>query len=283
MVAREDQWPAAFSLFESRQPIADFAGRTLGAASFGLFSWLPFAVNAVSCLTSTASLAGVRASRVAARPSPHESGKSGLSRHLAGFHWLAGNPFLRGTLVVFGTTNVIFQIVILLVIVSIIRVGQPPWVVGAVLAATGIGGVIGSSVAPSAVRRFPPHAIIAAAVWAWTIPMMLIAISSNPYVLAAAWLGVGMVGGIASVAQSVYMAGAVPDSVLARVNGSCAMVSVGLVPFGALLGGYLLDEWGPGPVRWLLPIAMTVLAIWATRKAVSTWSKTTQVSAPSQR
>ncbi|MBL7258381.1 MFS transporter [Paractinoplanes lichenicola] len=182
-----------------------------------------------------------------------------------GLVWMWRIPYLRLTTIVTGFTNILFQCVILMILVVGTREDRPAWTVGAILAAAGVGGILGSFAAPRLERRFSPRALFLGCVWAWTVMLAMIAVSTHPVVLVIAWAGVGAVGTVVAVTLTVTRARAVPDSALGRIVSAASVITDGAVPIGAVLGGYLLASAGPQTTAWILSIAMLAAAVVCTR------------------
>jgi MFS family permease len=261
-VVTEEERPAAFSFYEAEQPASILVGRALGAALFGVARWLPFAADAISYVFCLGTLSGVPSRLLLPRPQQevHHRGPTG-SRIREGLRWAWSLPFVRASTLIAGCANVIFQTVILLVIVLAREKREPTWVVGVVLACTGVGGVLGSIAAPWITRRFRPQSVYIAGLWTWVLLLVPVALNVNPYLLAVAWCGVGAVGTVSSVALTIYRVGAVPDAVLGRVVGAVAIITDGAVPIGAVIAGYILAGWGAQVTGWILFTSMLTLAL----------------------
>jgi MFS family permease len=262
----DEQRPAAFSFYEAEQPVALLAGRALGASLLGVGRVLPFIANAISYAFCVGSLATMPNATFA----PHddtpadpaaELRKSFWPRIGEGLRWAWSIPFLRVSTLITALTNVLFQVIILLVIVVSTERSWPTWTVGIILAGAGVGGIGGSIVAAPLTRRYAAASLYAGCLWAWTVLLTLVAISADPWLLALAWGGIGAVGTVNSVALTMARVQAVPDTVLGRVIGAIAMVTDGAVPLGAVIGGYTLTAWSTRTTAWILSLTMVVLAL----------------------
>lgn len=147
--------------------------------------------------------------------------------------------------------------VVLLILLELENSGRPAWTVGAVLAAAGVGGIIGAAAAGRLTARFPASLVYRVSLWAWTVPLVPIALSDDPFVPALCWGGVGAVGVAGNVAMTVYRVAVIPEHILGRAMATIALVNNGAVALGA---GYLLSALGTGPVRWITLAAMFGLA-----------------------
>ncbi|GAB2566436.1 MFS transporter [Paractinoplanes abujensis] len=267
-VVDERERTVAFSFLEAEQPIANLAGRAVGGALFDLSRWAPFLFNAFSYVFCLWTLAAMPKKLFDPRPAstPASDDVARFWRRMGeGLVWMWRIPYLRLTTIVTGFTNVLFQCVILMILVVGTREDRPAWTVGAILAAAGVGGILGSFAAPRLERRFSPRALFLGCVWAWTVMLAMIAVSTHPFVLVIAWAGVGAVGTVVAVTLTVTRARAVPDSALGRIVSAASVITDGAVPIGAVLGGYLLASAGPETTAWILLIAMLAAALVCTR------------------
>jgi MFS family permease len=261
-IVTEQQRTSAFAFYEAEQPVAILAGRAFGAALFGLGRWLPFAANAASylfCLTVLAALPHrlFAPRRAAAEPVPMRPFAEGL-------RWAWSVRFLRISTLVTGLSNVLFQMLTLLVIVVATRRGQPAWSVGVILASAGVGGLAGSFAAAWLNRRFPTSTVYGTCVWIWSALLLIVALDDRPVALVVALGGVGAVGTIASVALTMAQVGSAPEAVFGRVVGAIQLITDGSVPVGAVVAGYVIALLGTRATGWMLFVAMLALAVLAT-------------------
>ncbi|GID29652.1 MFS transporter [Paractinoplanes brasiliensis] len=266
-VVDERERTVAFSFLEAEQPIGILAGRAVGGALFDLSRWAPFLFNAFSYVFCLLTLAVMPRKLFDPRPSsPSAPGVRRFWRRMGeGLVWMWRIPYLRLTAIVTGFTNMLFQCVILMILVIGTREGRPAWTVGAILAAAGVGGILGSLAAPRLERRFSPRALFLGCVWVWTVLLAMIAVSTHTVVLVVAWAGVGAVGTVVAVTLTVNRARAVPDSALGRIVSAASVITDGAVPIGAVLGGYLLASAGAETTAWILLAAMLAAALVCTR------------------
>jgi MFS family permease len=266
-VTDESQRAAAFSFYEAEQPVAHLVGRALGGALYGLGRWLPFAANAVSYAVCLVTLSRVPRTVFAPRraPAPDAPAESFWFRMGDGLRLTWRVPFLRRSTFATGASNMVFQGVILLVIVVSSDQGRPAWTIGLILAAAGVGGVGGSFAAVRLDRRVRPEVLFAAYLWGCTAMVLLIALSRNPFVLASAWCGIGAIGTINAVALTMARVRAVSDAALGRIVGAASVITVGAVPLGAVLAGYLLATWDAQSSGWILVAAMVLVALAGSR------------------
>ncbi|MDH6132386.1 MFS family permease [Kitasatospora sp. MAA4] len=254
------QYGLAFSLYEAEQPAAILVGRVLAAALLELARWIPFAGNFLSYLLSLGTITALRGDfgPVAARSAT--GAESFRSRAREGFSWIRQSRFVAVSTVATGATNALFQVTILLLMVESRQEGRPEWVVGIILASAGAGGVVGAALAPRITRSFAPRRVFVAGLWLWAATLLPMALTANPVVLTLSWCGVGAVGTVVSVVNTLGRIGAVPPDALGRLVGLVSLITSGAVPLGAALGGYVIACWGVRATAWALPAVVVVLA-----------------------
>lgn len=257
-VVPESHRPAAFSLLESEQPVALLIGRAAGGAIYGLARWLPFAVDAASYLYCLVTLSLIRREQPAKPVAPRA--RPSVRDIAAGARVVWNEPLLRLSTTVAALSNMIIQIVLLLILFEMTHDGRPAWAAGVVLAAAGVGGILGAVVAARITTRFPAALIYRTGLWVWTALLIPIAVSNNPFVLALCWGGIGGVGVAASVALTIYQVEVIPEEVFGRAVAAMGLMTNGAAALGALAAGYLLSLLGPGPTRWISLALMCALA-----------------------
>ena len=266
IVSKEER-PAAFAFLEAEQPIANMAGRTLGAAAFGIARSLPFLANAASYLFCLWTLSKMR-DEVPEKPDlngPKPTRFWDWNHALSGVRSVWAEPFVRPATAIIGATNIIFQVLILLTTVEIRDAGYPAWVVGVVLGATGLGGLFGAAPAAGLGGRINPRIALTGTLWIWAAICVLIAASSNPAVLAVGWVGVGFTAPTLGVALTLYRVRVFSEDLVGRIYGATKLITHGGTAVGTLLAGFLLSTLGTTGSGWALVVAMVLLARMARR------------------
>ncbi|MCO6003867.1 MFS transporter [Actinoallomurus purpureus] len=236
----------AMATNEARSHVALLLGSPLGGLLYSLGRTIPFLVDAVCCFVSAGALGSIRADRflitdVAAR----RRGVRALVRDLIeGLARLWTDLFLRTALTVCTITNFVFQAVVVLLVILGKEHGLPSIMIGAMLAAPGLGGIVGTVFAPAVLRSRGSTVVIVACAWVWTALIAVIAASSHPWVWLFAWGGVGFMGAHMNVALDTYQASRIPPRLLGRVAGANRFLSLGAVPLGTLCGGYVIATVG---------------------------------------
>jgi len=188
-VVPHEQMTTAMAQNEARFFGASLVGSPIGGALFGLGRSVPFVVDAISYLASTAGLLLIRKQfqeeRTAARRPLHVE-------IAEGFAWLWRHRFLRTCSLVRSATLPVTFATILSMIVIAEKHGASSGQVGAMLGIAAGGGLLGSFVTPAIVRRLSIRAIVVASPWLQALVLPWLAFLVNPFALGAV-LAVGVV------------------------------------------------------------------------------------------
>ena len=219
-----------------------FLGPPVGSLLFAAAAALPFGLDAASFAGSAALVA--RLPRTGHAPKNAKSPK--IRAQIAeGLRWLAGHRLLRVVAVLLGIynfANQMGQAVLVLLATQTLHVSTRGY--GLLLAASAVGSVVGGLVNPMLTRRIG----------------MLPSLVLPALVTAAAFVGIGLAPGPAVVAALLAVQGfavamwnvvtvslrqrVVPGHLLGRVNSVYRMLGWGLMPLGALAGGFVAHAAG---------------------------------------
>ena len=132
-----------------------------------------------------------------------------------------------------------------------------PGVLGLVLGAGAVGGVLGSVVTKPVAARAGVGWAYAAGCFLFTAPLMLVPLARSPLILELLFVAEFLCGfGVMMLDISVgaIFAAVTPDRLRSRVTGAFQAVNYGTRPLGALLGGLLGTTVGPRPALWVATI-----------------------------
>lgn len=246
---------------EASRSLAQIGGPGLAGGLVGLLG-APLAVlfDAASYVVSAAFLLRLDA-REEQKKGPQEAPSVGrvLREAGEGLRTVFAHPLLRPLVLCSATVNfsgLVFIAVYVLYMTDDLGLG--PAAVGMVFSLGGLGALAGASLSGSASRRFGPGATMTGAMLLCGLSGMAIPLAvavpavALPLVLAAEfaqWLFLVIYRVVeASVRQKI-----VPDRLQGRVNATERFVVYGVIPLGALLGGFL---GGSGGVRFALVAGM---------------------------
>jgi len=248
-VVGADQLPRANGRLNIVQTVSQsFAGPPVGSVLFVAAAALPFGLDAATFAASAALILTIP--RREALPGPRIS----LRRSIAeGLRYLASHRLLRTLAVVLGLNNLAGTLGTATVVLFATRtLGMSEQLFGTLFLGSAIGAVIGGFVAPTAVRVLGelPSIILGAAIMA--APFLAAAFVTNGFELAALLSVTGFAVILWNVVTVSLRQRIVPPGLLGRVNSVYKMIGWGLIPVGAVLGGWVAATWG---LRAPLPVA----------------------------
>ncbi|TXK34366.1 MFS transporter [Nonomuraea sp. C10] len=253
---------------EGRTHVATLLGRPLGLYLFELHRSLPFIVEFVTSALAMMLLRGIRKRKRQVPRQKQAMSRAVFARDLGeGFAFVRKDRFLATTLVVCALANFFFQTLALVLVLLAYERRLSNLVIYLLVAASGLGGVLGSALASRILRwRNRPQLMIIVSVWCWLGATLVLPFAEgNPMMSIAVMLplaqgGIGFFGAQLNVALALYQASNVPEKLLGRVTGIGRFLSGGAVPLGALASGYVIAGLG---IRDALITVAAVVAILA--------------------
>jgi len=257
----KQQVPAAVAQNQAKTQGADLVGQPLGGVLFSAARLLPFGVDAVTYLVSFAALLFIL------RPfqQPRAAQPTRLKAEIAeGLLRVWRQPFLRAAVGVIGGVNLVFNALTLVLIVRARQLGASPALIGVMFAFVGVGGLLGSFVAPWVRRSFGARRVAVTIGWLWAAQISVLALLPNALSLGVV-SGAGSFAGPAfNVVVTSHLYQVTPDRLLGRVRSAARLVAWGSIPLGALAGGFLASAFGAQTTLLILTGIMGAVAAAAT-------------------
>jgi MFS family permease len=216
-----------------------FLGPPVGSLVFAAAAALPFGLDAASFAASAGLVA--RLPRI-----PQEPQQTKIRAQIAeGLRWLARHRLLRVVAVLLGVynfANQMGQAVLVLLATQTLHVGVRGY--GFLLAAVAVGSVAGGLVCPWLTGRLGmlPSLIIGGAIDAAVF--VGLGLAPDPAVAAVMLAGQGFGVTMWNVVTVSLRQQIVPAALLGRVNSVYRMLGWGLMPLGALAGGFVAHAAG---------------------------------------
>jgi MFS family permease len=248
------QYVEGNSLIYGSRAFSFVGGPSLGGLLVQVFS-APFALaaDALSFLGSAFFL-----HRIKPREAPAaKGGKGSLS---AGARFILGSPIVRAALISAAAINFFdFIYLALLVLYSTRSLHVRPGLLGLVLGAAAVGGVIASLTTKRLAARIGIGWAYVTGGVLFIAPLALVPLASGPAplvlsMLFAAEFGSGFGVMLLDISIGAIFAVAIPAELRSRVNGAFQAVNYGTRPLGALLGGTLGTLIGLRPTLWIAVI-----------------------------
>ena len=267
-VVPAEQLSTALAHNEARGAAIGLVGQPGSGLLFMVARWLPFAFTAVADLLAVVFLLFLRGSFRPERSGPPQRIGTEIRE---GVRWLWRHRVARLLVGTFATSNLIFQMLMLTVMVILRRNGDSTATAGLVTAVGGTGGLIGALLAPRWAERFSLRATFVTGLTAWTLLLPSVVVVRQPIALAAVLAAIGVVSGLFNVTAWTYQVRHTPDELQGRVNGTGRFLASGANSLGALLAGRLLDSVG---IAWTgLVISALMLALTTTVITRSGWAE----------
>ncbi|MDF2709075.1 MAG: major facilitator superfamily 1 [Nonomuraea muscovyensis] len=268
----------AMAVHESSVHVAVLAGRPIGGLLFGLGPAAPVLAH----LALTAGF--LYALRRLKRPDTSRSDRSLLAEIHSGLREAHDHQFIRVATWLVAALNLIVQALLIVVIAAALVEGVPPLLTGLVLAASGVGGMIGSMAAPGrerlsawiagktsgvpVVERLADAAGLTGGArstlvlhtWLWVSAFVLAASMSTPVSFFAALMLMGLGGGLSNVTIRTVI-GRLEHSLVARVTGVHRLVTHGASALGPLVGTALIMTFGVRAAVFVLMGLTLVIAV----------------------
>jgi MFS family permease len=261
LVPRE-RYLEANSLLNGSRAFSFVSGPSVGGALVQVFS-APGALiaDAVSFLASAFTLSSINP----AEP-PTEQAERGHVK--AGMRYLWHSPIVRASLFATATINFFnFVFWALFILYATRELHVRPGVLGLVLGAASVGGVIGSILTGRISRKIGVGPAFVLGCVLFPAPLVLVPLASGPRwvvlgcLFASEFLsGFGVM--ILDITGASIKTALVPDRLRARVAGAYMVVNYGVRPLGALVGGALGAWIGLRPTLWIATVAAIAGVLW---------------------
>lgn len=257
-VVPSEQLPTALSQNEARERGAYLAGQPLGGVLFDLGRAIPFLFDALTYVVSLVTVLLIRADLDGER---EQVGGSVRVEVLEGVAWLWRQRFLRAAALLVSASNALFTALVLVLIVRARDAGASASAIGIMVGLGGLGGLLGSFVAPPFQRRFAGRTIVVGANWVWALLLPLMLLTSNPFALGAVFGAMAFVGPLWNVVLGAYTYALVPARLLGRVTSAETLLAYGAIPLGSLGAGLLLESLGDAGALAVVAAAMLAVAL----------------------
>jgi MFS family permease len=261
LVPRSD-YLEANALLNGSRAFSFVAGPSIGGVLVQVLS-APGALvaDAVSFLGSALSLKSISP----VEP-PTEEAKQG---HLkAGIRYIANSPILRASLLTTATINFFnFIFWALFILYATRSLDVRPGLLGPLLGAASVGGVIGSVVTGRLSRRIGVGPAFALGCVLFPAPLVLVPLAGGARWTVLAMLfaaeffsGLGVM--VLDITAASIKAALVPDRLRARIAGAYMVVNYGVRPIGSLAGGALGTWIGLRPTLWIASVGAIAGVLW---------------------
>jgi hypothetical protein len=256
------QASAAQVSIEARTHVVVFAGRALGTLLFGLAQALPFLADLMSFVVSVASLIGIKRWQEQS-PSPRPATSPNLYGEVRdGLRELFKMVSARNAILLSASMTLISQALIMVFLAAAHDRHVLSALVGCVLAASGVGGLLGALLSQRRPRLVNLSALKLQPL-IWTGMLIVLSVSGGLQVpaMGLVMMVFGTAGAMGNVALGTYIFENVPDKKLARVSSIETLLDFAACAVGPALGGLLTQWFGTEDALWCLVGCTAVIAI----------------------
>ncbi|HEX6342682.1 MFS transporter [Umezawaea sp.] len=198
-------------------------------------------------------------------PEPH-GGRTLRTDIVEGLRFVFDNRSLRAIVGCTGTSNFFSGLEMAVLILFLVRdVGLSEGLVGLLLSAGGIGGVLGAVTANWWNRRLGQVRLIWLSLLVTQPFGLVLPLTANDWRVGLAMLGMAVAGYgviIYNVSQVTYRQTVCPDRLLGRMNASVRFLVWGTIPLGGLVGGVLGGWLGVHTTLWIAMTGQVLAVTW---------------------
>lgn len=253
---------------EARTHVVVLAGRPLGVFLFGLAPVLPFVADVLSFIASVGTAVSLKTVLVDAGSADQISGPR--RRRLWGdirdsLRWLMGDKYARAAMTLSASGTLIGQALIMVFLVDARTLHLSPVWIGVVLAASGIGGVLGS-MSTSWLPKLPRMSLVLVQMLAWLCALTVLAIwgSRSFLCMAIVMASLSLTGARGNIEIDTYLVEQVDENMLARATSIRHLIAFSACAVGPTLGGILIQLYGvKEAVSGLVIITMVLTVVYA--------------------
>jgi MFS family permease len=261
-LVRRDDYLDANALLNGSRAMSFVAGPSIGGVLVQAFS-APGALIADACsfVYSAFALRSIHP----VEP-PTEEAREGHIK--AGIRYIANSRIIRTALLATATINFFnFIFWALFILYATRTLDVRPGLLGPVLGAASVGGVIGSIVTGRISRRIGVGPAFALGCVLFPVPLVLVPLAGGSewsvlaFLFAAEFLsGLGVM--VLDITGASIFAALVPDRLRARVSGAYMVVNYGVRPIGSLVGGALGTWIGLQTTLWIGAVGAIAGVLW---------------------
>jgi predicted MFS family arabinose efflux permease len=249
---------SALTVDQAREFAAELAGPPLGGVLLGLGRALPFLGDAVSYAYSLVAVLLVRTPLRVARDPDRPTGLLREVTDGVAFTWR--NPLLRAITLCAAGANTVYTGLSFAVIVVAHRSGASPAGIGLMLAAAGVGGLLGALLAPRLIAAIPPGGLVLGVLWSGALLIPAMAAHPTPALIGPLLAGFTALMPAANAVLISRQMAATPEDMQGRVFTSVLFLSGAGGAVMPVLVGALLGVAGSKAVLLALGGAMAIVA-----------------------
>jgi MFS family permease len=249
-LVRPDQASSALVRLEARTHVVLVAGRPLGGLLFGIGPIFPFIADVVSFIYSVFTLIRIKvfksAHEVMTPPRRLTSRGGNLINEIRqGLRWIHEDNFARMAILSSSAGTLIFQALIMVFLGDAHGRQLSAPAIGMVLAASGVGGALGSMVASRLLARVGHLWIqIQASIWVLGFALLIYPVGRQFLFMAIIMAILGFTGALGNITLDTHLMRNVDKEMIARVTSVARLASFAACAIGPVVGGVLVQGFG---------------------------------------
>lgn len=254
----------ALGSLQAREQGAQLVGPGIGGLLYQVGASIPFFFDALSYLVSAVCIRSIRSELQPEQPEAGPAPTSSVSAEFAaGVRYVWSRPFLRFVGLWSGGVNLVLGALYLEVILVARLRGASTAMIGLLLSAAGVAGLIGALLAPRVLRRVPVKTLVISVSWAAAVVVLLMAVVPSTW---AAGLVLAAVCFLTPALSIVFQSKAImmtPDGLQGRVGTALGTLGEGTGAIAPVLAGFLVVALDPWAIAVLFAACLAVLACYA--------------------
>jgi hypothetical protein len=270
-----DEVRAATVSMEARTHVVLLMGRPLGGLLFDIGPIFPFLADVLSFIYSVVTLTRLTDNnscrKAVAAPRRLMSDGGLINEIRRGMNWIREDKYARMAIISFSAGTLIFQALIIVFLADAHDRHLPDFAVGMILAASGVGGALGSMMASR--RPLPridsPWIRIQTLTWFAGFGLIALLAGRNFLLMAIIMAILGFTGALGNIALDTYVMSNANQEILARVTSVERLASFAAAAIGPVLGGLLVQELGVPQAMFCLFLCTPILVLGC---ALTSWT-----------
>lgn len=247
-VVTRAQLTSAIAQEELVEGTTSLAGPSLSGLFYTLGTMLPFIADAISYAVSIVTMLLIR--------TPFQAERTARRRRFweeigEGVRWVWHQPFILTMTLLMGAGAFAVSADSLIIIVLAQRQHASAVVIGLIIAAFGVGAILGSFLVPHLRHRLTVGQSILLTRWYVVLSWPLFALAPVPLLLGAVQFGNGVVEPIEDVPYFSHRLELIPDELRGRVLSACRLFPGLMRPLGLAVIGILIQRLGIFSAIWL--------------------------------
>lgn len=233
-VVPDEQLSTAVAMNSARSHLGQLSGTAAGGFLFAVGRFVPFAVDALTHVAAFVALVFLRLPqrRAIRKPVRHLG-----SEITTGLRWVWQHRQVRLIALCAVGLNMFFTAYYVVIIVLAVARGMPSAQIGIMAAMLGVGGILGSLVAPYLHRRMRPYLSIIGVFWALTMLTPLAIVINDGYLMGALFATMAFLAPTANTTINTYLLLLTPDDLRGRMSSVVGVVIGVAAAVGPVLGG----------------------------------------------